>query len=47
VELVKQYGIESRLTWVKFCENVPEERTAESAQAREFLAGMQSNQRRD
>jgi hypothetical protein len=47
VALVKQYGIESRLSWVKFCEAVPEERTAESAQAQEFLAGMQSNQSRD
>jgi hypothetical protein len=46
VQLVKQYGIESRLTWVKFCETVPEERTAESAQAQEFLAGMQSHQKR-
>jgi hypothetical protein len=47
VELVKQYGIESRLPWVKFCETVPEERTAESAQAQEFLAGMKINQSRD
>jgi hypothetical protein len=47
VELVKQYGIESRLPWVKFCEAVPEERTAESAQAQEFLAGMRINQSRD
>ena len=29
--LVKQCGIESRLAWVKFCEDVPGERTAESA----------------
>jgi hypothetical protein len=47
VELAKQYGIESRLPWVKFCEAVPGERTAESAQAQEFLAGMQINQSRD
>jgi len=47
VELVKQYGIESRLSWVKFCEDVSAERTAESAQAQEFLAGMQSHQKRD
>ena len=45
-QLVKQYGIESRLSWVKFCAGVPEERTGESAQAQEFLAGMQSNQTR-
>jgi hypothetical protein len=46
VELVKQYGIESRLPWVKFCEAVPEERTGESAQAKEFLARMQNFQAR-
>jgi hypothetical protein len=45
--IVVQYGIESRLTWVKFCEGIPQERTAESAQAQEFLAKMQDNQRRD
>jgi hypothetical protein len=44
---VKQYGIESRLPWVRFCDGVPAERTAESAQAQEFLAGMQSHQTRD
>ena len=42
--LVKQFGIESRLPWVKFCEDVPAERTAESAAAQEFLAKMQDNQ---
>ena len=47
VTLVKQYGIESRLPWVKFCEDLPAERTAESAQAQEFLAGMRSNQSQD
>ena len=46
-QLVKQYGIESRISWVKFCEGVPEERTGESAQAQEFLAQMQGNQSRD
>jgi len=45
VTLMKQYGIESRLPWVKFCAAVPEERTAESAAAQEFLAKMSSNQR--
>jgi hypothetical protein len=43
--IVKQYGIESRLPWVKFCEDVPGERTAESAAAQEFLAGMRDYQR--
>ena len=37
VALVKQFGIESRLPWVKFCEDVPGERTGESAAAQEFL----------
>jgi len=44
VELIKQYGIESQLPWVKFCEDVPAERTGESAQAQEFLANLQNNQ---
>lgn len=47
VELVKQYGIESRLPWVKFCEAVPEEITAASPQGQEFLADMRSNQSQD
>jgi hypothetical protein len=45
--IVKQFGIESRLPWVKFCEEVPGERTGETAAAQEFLAKMQVNQRRD
>ncbi len=40
----KQFGIESRLPWVKFCDDVPGEVTAASPAAQEFLAGMQSNQ---
>ena len=47
VELVKQYGIESQLPWVTFCEQVPAERTGESAQAQEFLATLHDNQSRD
>jgi hypothetical protein len=43
--IVKQFGIESRLPWVKFCEGVPGERTGESAAAQEFLANMHDNQR--
>jgi hypothetical protein len=46
VQLVKQFGIESRLPWVKFCEDVSGERTGESAGDQEFLAGMQDHQRR-
>lgn len=45
--IVKQFGIESRLPWVKFCEDVPAERTGESAAAQEFLATMQVHQSRD
>jgi hypothetical protein len=45
--VVKQYGIESRLPWVKFCEDVPAEPTAASAAAREFLSTMQDHQSRD
>jgi hypothetical protein len=45
VQLVKQFGIESRLPWVKFCEDVPGERTGESPQAQEFLAGMRNHQK--
>ena len=44
VMLVKQFGVESRLPWVKFCEDVPAEHTGESAAAQEFLAKMQGHQ---
>ena len=44
VELVKQFGIESRLPWVKFCEEVPGEVTGASPAAQEFLATMRSHQ---
>lgn len=42
-----QMGVESRLSWVKFCEAVPGERSGESPEERDFLAGMRVNQRRD
>jgi hypothetical protein len=45
--VISQYGIESRLSWVKFCEEIPAERTGEAPDEREFFAGMQDNQRRD
>jgi hypothetical protein len=45
--IVKQFGIESRLPWVRFCEDVPGERTDETAAAQEFLANMQVHQRRE
>ncbi len=44
VTLVKQYGVESRLPWVQFCDHVPAERTAETPAAQEFLAKMRDNQ---
>jgi hypothetical protein len=45
--IVKQFGIESRLSWIRFCDDVPAERTGESAGAQDFFAKMQDNQRRD
>jgi len=42
--VVQQYGIESRLPWVKFCEDVPAERTGEAPSAASFFADMRSNQ---
>ena len=42
-----QYGTESRLSWVKFCEDVPGEATGVSPDAQEFLAEMRPNQRRE
>jgi hypothetical protein len=45
--IVKQFGIESRLSWVTFCEAVPGERTGEAPGAQAFLAKMQDHQRRE
>jgi hypothetical protein len=45
VSIVKQFGIESRLPWVRFCEEVPAEVTGASAAAQEFLARLESRQR--
>jgi len=42
--VVQQYGVESRLSWVKFCEDVPGEVTGEGADAQAFLATMRKNQ---
>jgi len=42
--IIKQYGIEARISWVKFCEEAPAERTAEDAKAAAFLAKMKSHQ---
>lgn len=42
--IVKQYGIESRLPWVKFCEEVPAEITASTQEQQQYLASMRKNQ---
>jgi hypothetical protein len=39
-----QYGLEGKISWVEFCENVPSEVTGDSPAAQEFFAGMKSNQ---
>lgn len=40
----RQFGIESRIPWVRFCEDVPGEVTGAAPQAAAFLADMHSNQ---
>jgi hypothetical protein len=40
-----QYGVESKIPWVRFCKNVPSEVTGDSPAAQEFFAGMENNQR--
>ena len=42
--IVIQYGVESRLSWVKFCEDVPAEKTGSDPKTAEFFAKMQSHQ---
>ena len=39
-----QYGIEGKLSWVSFCEDVPAEVTANDEASRQFFAGLKSNQ---
>ncbi len=39
-----QCGLEGKLSWVAFCEEVPGGVTVDSAAAAEFYAGMKSNQ---
>ena len=39
-----QYGVEGRVAWVKFCEDVPVEETGVAPDAQAFLARMQKNQ---
>lgn len=42
--IIIQYGTESRIPWVKFCEDVPSEPTGADPKAAAFLAGMHVNQ---
>lgn len=42
--IIIQYGVESRLDWVKFCEDVPVEKTGEDPKAADFFKSMTSNQ---
>lgn len=44
VPAIIQYGIEGRIPWVKFCEDVPEEKTGDDPKAAAFFATMKSNQ---
>jgi len=45
VPIIIQYGVESRVGWVKFCEDVPSEATgAASPDAAAFFASMTSRQ---
>lgn len=39
-----QYGIESRISWVSFCPDVPSQPTLDTPEARAFFAGMTRNQ---
>lgn len=43
--IVMQYGTESRLPWVNFCEDVKSEETGEDPKAADFFKTMASNQR--
>lgn len=40
----KQYGIESKVSWVQFCEDAPGEVTAADDKAKAFLANMANHQ---
>ena len=42
--IIQQYGVESRISWVKFCEDTPAEKTGEDPKAAAFFANMTSNQ---
>ena len=40
----KQYGTESKIGWVKFCDDVPSEETASDPKTQAFFAAMVNNQ---
>lgn len=40
-----QCGLEGKISWVEFCENVPGDVTENSPTATEFFAGMENRQR--
>ena len=42
--IIRQYGVESRIPWVKFCEDLTAEETGEDPKAAAFFATMSSNQ---
>lgn len=39
-----QYGVEAKLSWVSFCEDVPSEITGGTLEEAKFFAGLKSNQ---
>ena len=39
-----QYGVESQLSWVRFCEDTPQARTAATPEAIAFFSGMTRHQ---
>lgn len=44
VPVEKQYGVESKLAWVKFCEDVAGEATGADPKAADFFAKLESKQ---
>lgn len=44
VPVVQQYGVESRISWVRFCEDIAAEKTGETPEAQAFFMAMQNRQ---
>lgn len=42
--IIRQFGIESRLAWVRFCDGLPEEATGADPKAAAYFATMESHQ---